>query len=484
MNAAHPYLGGFGLRRAAFLVGVAWLLAGYAYSADTVGSAPASPIITLDFRQCVQMALEQNPELGISKAQVQQAEAAVRQAQGNKLPRVNLSLTGVHTNDALSAFGLKLGQRQATFNDFGAGEFLNALNTGGNPLPIAPAGLNEPEGVTNFNPRIELLVPVYNGGLVQSYVDTAQSYVKAAQSGDRLARQQVIKNVLMAYQGVHAARAYIKVAQEGEQAAEEYVRISEKLYKQGMAVKSDILSAKVSLEEVRIKLMEARNAEAAALDQLHLLLGKPLETPLEVGVPVMPTMLAGTDLELRNQARANHAGLMALRHQIDGAGAQVTGAKAGKKPQFNVMLRQDWNSDSLGFDAGSYTLAGVLSWSAFDGGTTAAAIDRAEASRSELLAKLKQAEEGVGYQVTEARRKALEAESRIAARQVAWEQATEAQRLIKKRYENGVGTLIELLAAQAQLDKANADLVAARYELAIQRVELKRSAGVLSVEEI
>jgi outer membrane protein len=47
-----------------------------------------------------------------------------------------------------------------------------------------------------------------------------------------------------------------------------------------------VLSAKVNLEEVRIKLTEARNAEAAALDQLHLLLGKPLEEALDVGAPV------------------------------------------------------------------------------------------------------------------------------------------------------------------------------------------------------
>jgi outer membrane protein len=439
---------------------------------------------TVEFRQAVEMALTQNPELGIAKAQIDQAEAAVRQAEGNRLPRVNLSLTAVHTNDALSAFGLKLGQRQATFDDFGAGDFLNALNSGGNPLPLTPKNLNEPDAVTNVNPRIELLVPVYNGGMVQAYVDTAKAYVRAVQSGDRHARQQLTKHVLMAYQGVHTARAYIKVAREAEQAAEEYVRITGNLHKQGMAVKSDLLSAKVNLEEVRIKLTEARNAEAAALDQLHLLLGKPLEEALDVGAPVLPGMLDGSDVDLRARARENHAGLQAMRHQVEAAGAQVNVARAGKKPQFNVMLKQDWNSDHVSFDAGSYTVAGVLSWAAIDGGVAKAGIDRAEAQRSELLAKLRQAEDGVGYQVTEAKRKALEAETRIAARQIALEQAAEAQRLVKKRYENGVGTLIELLAAQAQLDKARADIVAAQYELAVNRAELKRAAGMLAAEQI
>jgi outer membrane protein len=106
------------------------------------------------------------------------------------------------------------------------------------------------------------------------------------------------------------------------------------------------------------------------------------------------------------------------------------------------------------------------------------------AQRSELVAKLRQAEDGIGYQVTDARRKALEAEEKIIARESGLEQAAEAQRLVKKRYENGMATLIELLGAQAQFDKANADLIAARYELAVNRAELKRAVGVLAADTL
>jgi outer membrane protein len=436
---------------------------------------------TLEYKQCVAAALAQNPDLAISRAQIEQAEAAVRQAEGNRMPRVNLSLTATRSNDALNAFGMKLGQRNATFGDFGAGEFNPA-----NPLvlTVAPHDLNHPGSINNFNTRIELLVPVYNGGMVQSYVDTAKAYVRAAQSGDEVARQQLAKHVLMAYQGVHTARAYIKLAEEGRAAAEEYVRLSDRLHKQGMVVKSDVLSAQVNLADIKVKITEAKNAEAAALNQLALLMGRSLDEPIDVGAPVTPELLPGSAADLRAQALNEHAGLRALRNQLEGAGAQVGAARAGKKPQFNMMLRQDWNDANLGLDASSYTVAGVLSWAAFDGGVSNAAIDRAAAQRAELVAKLRQAEEGVGYQVTEARRKALEAEEKIDARSAGLAQAQEAQRLVKKRYENGMATLVELLGAQAQLDKSNADLVAARYELAVNRAELKRVVGVLAAETL
>jgi outer membrane protein TolC len=320
--------------------------------------------------------------------------------------------------------------------------------------------------------------------MVQSYVDNAKAYVRAAQQGDEMAKQSLTKQVLMAYQGVHTARAYIKLATQAKAAAEEYVRITDRLLQQGMAVKSDLLSARVNLADIKVKLAGAHNAEASALDQLHLLLGKPLNDPLDVGAPVMPALLAGSDAELQAQAMSGNAGLRALRSQLEGAGAQVGAAQAGKLPQFNVMLRQDWNDPNLGFESSSYTLAGVLSWTAFDGGSTRASIDRAESQRSELAARLRQAEDGIGFQVVDARRKVLEVQDKIALREAAQELATEAQRLVKKRYENGIATLVELLAAQTQLDKANADLVAEQYELAVNRAELRRAAGVLTTDQL
>jgi outer membrane protein TolC len=77
-------------------------------------AAQAAWAETLSFNQCVELALNQNPDLAISRAQIEQAEAATRQAEGNWMPRLNLSVTATHTNDALNVFGMKLSQRNAS----------------------------------------------------------------------------------------------------------------------------------------------------------------------------------------------------------------------------------------------------------------------------------------------------------------------------------------------------------------------------------
>jgi outer membrane protein len=434
---------------------------------------------TLDLHQCVSLALSQNADIRVSQSQIAQAEAALAEARGHGLPTLTASMTATHTNDALNAFGLKLSQRGATFNDFGAGEFVGpaALNT-------APANLNHPEPVTNYNSRLELQVPLYNGGMISGYVDQAHAYVKAAQQGNQVARQQVISHVIQAYQGLHTARGYVYVTEQAESAAEAYVKTTRDLLREGVVVRSDLLTAEVNLADVQVKAAEARRGAASAMDQLHLLLGLPLHQPLDIGPDFSPPAITEDPQRLEDEAVANNPGLQALRHQLDAAGAAVTVAEADRYPHFNAMLRQDWNDATLGARAPSYTVAGVLSWKILDLGTVRGAVDRAQASRAELSARLQEAEEGIRYKVADALRGIAEAQARIQSREATLEKAVDAQRLVEKRYENGVATLVELLAAQAQLDKARADVVAARYQLTLERTSLSLALGRLDADHL
>jgi outer membrane protein TolC len=168
-----------------------------------------------------------------------------------------------------------------------------------------------------------------------------------------------------------------------------------------------------------------------------------------------------------------------MRGQLEAAGANVQVAKAALYPQVGLMLRQDWNDKNLGLNASSYTVGAMLSWNAFDGGVTHAAINRAAAAKAELAARLQEAESGVGFQVGDASRKADEAQKRAAVHELSVAQAAEALSLVEKRYNNGVAAIVELLGARAQLDKARADQVAAHYDLAVQRAGLRLAVGNL-----
>jgi outer membrane protein TolC len=90
-----------------------------------IGSVQAED---LNLRQCVALALTQNPELMASSARIEQANAAITQAQRSYLPKITSSITATRSNDPLNVFGMKLMQQGATFNDLGMGELAQANN--------------------------------------------------------------------------------------------------------------------------------------------------------------------------------------------------------------------------------------------------------------------------------------------------------------------------------------------------------------------
>ncbi|MGC8591110.1 TolC family protein [Acidithiobacillus sp.] len=436
------------------------------------------PARAVDFTQCVDLALKQNPQILGARAQVAEARGGIREARGHLLPKLSASFTASESNNALTVFGMKLSQRQATFNDFGAGQF-----TGPGTLGVAPNNLNHPGTYNNYGTQFKLDVPIWNGGAIWGRLDQARAMLKAAQSGDEMAKQQLIFALLQAYEGVRAADAAIMVGEKAKAAAESTVKTTRSLLQRGVVVKSDLLSAQVHLEETELALQHARDAKANALEGLAILIGWPADKPLTVDAPVQPAA-PGADLPtLQAQALANNAGIQALQHQVKAAQAGITVARAAYLPHVNAMAIQEWNGSTLGNAVPSYTLAGVVSWDVLDfarGG----GMDQADAKRQQALAALQEAQDHLRLEVAQDWRSAREAARRVQVRKLAAQQMEEAQRLIRLRYENGVETITGLLRGQAQLDQVRAELVEAHYQEAVARGALLLALGKLNTQHI
>ena len=437
---------------------------------------------SLDFAQAVQLALHQNPDLRAVQAQIAQARAGVAQARGARLPRLSVSVGATRTNDALNAFGLKLAQRGATFSDFGTNDFFQASQAGLSPAQIgaiAPTDLNHPGAVNDFSSRLEAQLPLYTGGKLEGYMRQAHAMLLAAQAGDRAARQAIVDHVLQAYDGVYTARAYRDVAAKALVAAQSQLKMVDNLYRQGVVLKSDVLAAQVNLENVQVQQAQAADMEAQALDGLHVVLGLPLDEPLELGAPVSVAMPDGTPARWTDAALQNNPQLVAMSEQVAAAGGQVEAARADLYPQIGAMARFETHDPNAGFAAHSYTVGAQLTWNVFDGGVARQAVDQAAAARDALQLKLQSARAQLAMRIEDAYRRARLADGQIKGRELAVQQAAEAERIVARRYADGVGTLLELQGAQAMLDKARADLVLARSTATTQRAALLLALGRL-----
>ena len=436
-----------------------------------------------DFKACVNSALNQNPEMSVSSARIDQAEGALKKAESSRLPQITLSVTGSNSDNALNVFGMKLQQRQASLGDFGFDTATTNEFMSGN-YAYEPDGLNNPDAHTDFNTRIEMLVPVWNGGKIGSYEDQATAMIEAARKGDLAVQQFLTFNVYQAYEAVHAARSFINVANQAKETAKSYVKTTNNLVEQGVVVRSEFLSAKVNQSAADVALLKAQGQEQIALDTLKMLMGLDASAEIDVANRVDLELPVDNVEELLSMALNSNHELDAKRKEAASSTFSVNAAKADYYPSFNLMLRQDWNDESLALSNGSYTVAGVVSWKITDFGVTGGAVDMANASAAQKKAALKSHENKLRLEVLSTWRKLEIAKKQVGSSVLAVQQADEAQNLIMKRYKNGVSTITEVLAGETQLGKARADLVSAQYDVNVLKARLLLLTGRMDVQRI
>ena len=448
--------------------------------AALLATALAPAAYAIDFAQCVHDAQQRNPEALLAQAQAAQAKGAVSSAQGDLLPKLSASFSGAQSNNALTVFGMKLSQRVATFNDFGAGQF-NPSNP--EALDIRPNNLDHPGGYHNLGTEISLAIPIWNGGAVRSGISEAQAMLRAAQAGDQYAQQKLTFVVLQAYDGLIAAKAGQGVAEKALRAAEAYVKTTRQLLVQGVVVKSDLLTAQVHQEEAALAVQQAKNRVANARANLALLIAKPISSPLEVEAAVQPPLPAGDAFALEQQAIANNPGIRALQEKVRAAQAGIGVAHAAYLPHINAMAKQEWNGTTLGNAVPSYTVGGQIQWNLLDF-SRSGQMDTAQARVQAALANLQKAQDDTRLQVQKALLAVQLAAQRVRTRELAVRQSEEAQRLVRLRYQNGVETLTGLLHGQASLDQSRAELVEAHYEEAVERGVLLLAIGKMDLQTL
>ncbi|BBN60338.1 TolC family protein [Hydrogenovibrio marinus] len=426
------------------------------------------------FGQCVDLTLTQNPEVGASRYRLQQAESALKESDAHRLPQVTLSATAMNSDDALNVFGMKLSQREAKLSDFGFN----------NSMQFVSDDLNKPGAHSDFNTRLEVMIPVWNGGRVSSYQEQAKAMIQAAQHGDAAVKQMLTYNVYQAYEGVHTARAFVQVAEQAVKAAQSYVETTKNMVEQGIVVKSELLSANVHLSQAMTALEKAQTQEQIAKDNLRMLMNVDDHSSLTVGPRVDLTVPSNDIQKLLDMANNANPQLEASREVVRSSVAAIDASKADNYPSFNIIARGDTHDKNLGFGAQSYTVAGVVSWKLTDFGLTSSKIDQANALANEKQAALQSKENQTKLMVLKAWRSLQVAEKQRDSNKLAVGQAEEAQRLIMKRYKNGVATMTEVLASQAQLDQSRADLVRSTFEINIQKAQLRLATGTMDMRDL
>ena len=397
---------------------------------------------------------------GSSAAQAGQALAPLR----GILPSVRFEAGYVRTNDPIGVFGSTLRQRAVS------------------PENFDPQRLNYPAALGNYQGAVVMEQPLFNADAWTGRRAAVRA-AGATRAQEEWTRLGTRVDVVRAYYGAVLSTERARTLETAARAAHAHVTQAEAMVRQGLVTRSDALLASVRAGEVDAQLAEAAGNAVMARRQLAVLLGHDGgEPPAQFAAPAqLPSseriraVIAPDTVEATAGQRAD---LRAADEGLAAARADVLRARAAYLPRLNSFVRYDWNSPTRPYaDDRNWTIGVLASWSPFAGATELSEA-RVRAGRAESAQAQADAARATVQLETEQTRTMLSvALTRLAIAERAAAQGAEAHRIVGRKYEGGLSTVVELLDAQAVETQSALALSQARWGAIVAGAERLRALG-------
>jgi len=422
----------------------------------TGGAAHAT---TLDLDRAVALALEQNPALQAVREVRQQVEGGIHEARADAYPQIAF----------VSSWGRSKSPSLLNSPDFA--EIIEQF----------PGGSFEPREQELYRSVVEVSQPVFKFGKVRAAVELAELVAEAADAQIETAKLDTGRDAAEAFFGVLSAREGLATVEAERDFRRHDLERIESLLEIGEATELERLRAVAALAVVEPEIERRKGQVAVAETRLRRALALPPGEPLELEFQRRELPAAPPVENLIADAIAQRPELHDLAHQADVYAKRQIVTRADSRPQVDadaswgreVRLLDNF-SDPL-YSAWSVSVG--LRWELFDGGRRKAQIAQFESQRQQLLLRRADLEAQVRLEVDQAFTDYRTARARAASSEIAARASSEAERVTRESYEQGVATQTDLLDAQSRAVSASVDAVEAFYDARIQGVRLIRALG-------
>lgn len=419
----------------------------------------------LTLQQAVAIALEKNPERKAALADRQAASADVQEARSSLLPHVTFSETATESNDPVYVFGSKLRQQRFTTADFG----LSVLNT---PAPYG-----------NFATRVGGTWNLFDSFASWRAINRAERLKEA--TGHQLDRtdQEIVFRTVDAYYSVLLAKKQLEVAEQAMKTTQAILDRSKDRFDSGVVVQSDFLSAQVRMATRKQELIRDQNNLALAQAQLGSAMGLSTESEFDPTEALAERILPATSLEeVEKQAVETRPDLKRVSSEEAAQQQSVSIAKSSFGPRVNAF--GGWEADNPTFVAGgggNNWLAGIeVQFDLFEGGAKRAQLSHERALEEKVSAVKEMATDAIRLEVRRAYYDLDAARQQVEVARTAIAQSQESLRINQDRYETGLSTITDLLAAEEAARRSQTDYWEAVYHYQAGYANLELASGTLN----
>ena len=334
-----------------------------------------------------------------------------------------------------------------------------------------------------LTPSVTLNYLLFDFGGRSGRVAGARQRLLAASFVHNAAIQDVVLQVQVAYFRYLANRNLLDAQRTTLEEALTNLTAAEERRRVGLATIADVLQARTAASQARLELETIEGNVQTTRGALALALGLPANLPYDVdssaaAAPVAP--LADSVNAIIATALQGRPDLAATRAEVEAAGAGISEARAGLLPSLGFSATGGRTyATTIPDGANSYTLSLGLTIPLFSGFSRQYDLSAAEFEAEAARARAQSLRQEVVFQVFSAYYALQTATRRVATAKDLLASAEQSNEVALGRYKAGVGSVLDLLAAQTALAGARAQQVEARLAWSVSLAQLAHDAGVL-----
>ena len=336
-----------------------------------------------------------------------------------------------------------------------------------------------------YSAGLNLSQTIWDGGYtIANYNKSKMDYYSSKYDFENV-KQELIYSVEEAYINLLKQHQLLTVYEQTLESSSEALRKAESMEAVGAASRTDVLKAKVKMEEDKLNLIIAQTNLEVARANLNYLLGFDVNRQTEIVEIEPPQPLELEYEEAVKIALENHPALKKAKYDLESAEKVIVMARSTIMPQLTGSYRFGYSSPA--FDDMARPFDSEYNWSAmvtlsvrlFDGLSTYANIDRAKVGKRSADDNLEQVRLDVTLEVKVAYLGLEEARKSITVARQRVISAEEDLRLSTARYELEAGTILELIDAQVALTSAQYQKIQAEYDYWFAQSRLMKAMGKL-----
>lgn len=378
--------------------------------------------------EALEEAMENNKTVQVSGKQMEENLGNYRQTQAIFLPNIQVSYTGITTNNPLMAFGSKLNQEILTPSDFD------------------PNLLNNPARTTNFATKIEVQQPLINmDGVYQRKAAKAQ--YDASQLQWQRTKDYIVFETQKAYMQLQLAYQGLTVLNKAKEAAQANLKLAQNSFVQGYLQKADLLAVEVRVTEVENQLQFAKSQIKNASDYLAVLMGSELHLVLKPS----DSLISVPTMDLSLDYAENRADIKAMTYASEAYKNAFQADKMAFLPRLNAFGSYElYDNEIFQADANGYLVGASLSWNVLDGSKRFGQTQKSKASYEKSKLELEQYKLESQRTFRQAKRMLEDAWNSLELSKLALQQSEESLRIRTNRYKEGLEKTSDLLMAETQ----------------------------------